>query len=156
MRYLLDSDILSDLYEQTSPDHQVVFRRFETLGEDDDLAVSILALYELEYGYANSFEGKKPSLRRRIENVRSRFIIYGLSDDSARTGSGRTKRSARDKLQPLGRASGFDRKDASSSGVISAITVRKGIPFVGEKVNGSMLPVGTVAAFTSRRRIGSS
>ncbi|HEV7503288.1 MAG TPA: type II toxin-antitoxin system VapC family toxin [Thermoanaerobaculia bacterium] len=84
MRYLLDSDILSDLYEQTSPDHQVVFRRFETLEEDDDLAVSILALYELEYGYANSFEGRKPSLRRRIENVRSRFTIYGLSDDSAR------------------------------------------------------------------------
>src|SRR5438046_3188538 len=53
---------------------------------------------------------------------------------------GRTKRSARDKLQPFGRASGFDRTDSSSSKMISAMTVRKEISSVGEKMNSSMLP----------------
>lgn len=44
----------------------------------------MLALYELEYGYANSSEEKKPSLSRRIESVRDRFIIQGLSEHAAR------------------------------------------------------------------------
>ena len=83
MRYLIDSDILSDLYEITSPDHQQVSHRIAALGEADTLAVSALAFYELEYGYANSSEEKKPSLRRRIENVRGRFTVHGLSEPAA-------------------------------------------------------------------------
>jgi len=83
MRYLLDSDILSDLYETTSPDHQDVGRRVAALEEDDELTVSVLALYELEYGYSNSSEDKKPSLRRRIQSVRDRFVIQGLSEEAS-------------------------------------------------------------------------
>jgi len=84
MRYLIDSDILSDLYEITSPDHQSIAGRVAALGEDDDLTVSILALYELEYGHANSPDDKRPSLRRRIESVRDRFIVHGLSEEAAK------------------------------------------------------------------------
>jgi predicted nucleic acid-binding protein len=83
MNYLIDSDILSDLYEITSPDHQNVTRRVISLGDDDHLSVSVLALYELEYGYANSSDEKKSRLRRRIESVRSRFIVLGLSAEAA-------------------------------------------------------------------------
>jgi predicted nucleic acid-binding protein len=83
MRYLIDSDILSDLYEVTSPDHQKVAGRVTFLQDQDALAVSVLALYELEYGYANSLDEKKPVLRRRIESIRSRFVVHGLSAEAA-------------------------------------------------------------------------
>jgi len=72
------------LYEITSPDHEEVVRRVAALGEDDELTVSVLALYELEYGYANSSEDKKPSLRRRIQNVQDRFVVQALSEEAAR------------------------------------------------------------------------
>jgi len=60
MRYLLDSDSLSDLYEPSSPGHRSIARRFTTLADSDLVFVSILAIYELEYGYANAPDERKP------------------------------------------------------------------------------------------------
>lgn len=110
MRYLIDSDILSDLYEVTSPDHQSVIRRVASLEEDDDLSISVLALYELEYGHANSTDEKKPSLRRRIENVRSRFFIHGLSAEAAEL-FGRLKKALIDSKQLGKKASRYHNID---------------------------------------------
>src|SRR6266545_1481224 len=103
-----------------------------------DLVVGSEPSIDLPVGSALCGEGGSPRFSGRHQDL------------------GRTKRSARDRLQPFGRASGFAWTDSSSSGVISAMTVRKGISSVGEKANGSTLPVGTVAALISRSRIGPS
>jgi predicted nucleic acid-binding protein len=79
MTYLFDSDTLSDFYETTSPDHSGIVRRIASLRRDDALSISILSLYEFEYGCANAVEAKKPVLRRRILNASTRFRVLGLS-----------------------------------------------------------------------------
>ena len=83
MRYLLDSDILSDFYEISSPAHASIRRRFASLEDADSVSVSILSLYEMEYGLANARAKEKPVLRKRIQNAQTRFSILELSLDAA-------------------------------------------------------------------------
>lgn len=84
MRYLLDSDSLSDLFEPSSPGHQSIARRFTALIDSDLVFVSILALYELEYGYANAPDERKPVIRQRISSLQSDFSILPLTPEAAR------------------------------------------------------------------------
>ncbi|MFP5286587.1 MAG: type II toxin-antitoxin system VapC family toxin, partial [Thermoanaerobaculia bacterium] len=67
-----------------SPDHPEIIRRIASLRREDALAISILSLYEFEYGYANAAEVKKPVLRRRILNASARFRVLGLSLEAGR------------------------------------------------------------------------
>jgi predicted nucleic acid-binding protein len=85
MRYLLDSDSLSDLYEPESPGHRNIARRLLALPETDLIVISILALYELEYGFGNAPQGLKPVLRERISAIQGDSPILQLSPDAART-----------------------------------------------------------------------
>lgn len=76
MRYLLDSDSLSDLYAPGSPGHLNISRRVAALGDSDLVLISILALFELEYGYANAPEDKKPVIRQRISDASTNFRFF--------------------------------------------------------------------------------
>ena len=84
MRYLLDSDSLSDLYEPSSPGHRNIARRFAALADTDLVFVSILALYELEYGYANAPDERKPIIRERISSLQNEFSVLPLTPEAAR------------------------------------------------------------------------
>jgi predicted nucleic acid-binding protein len=84
MRYLLDSDSLSDLYEPNSPGHRSISQRFAALADSDLVFVSILAFYELEYGYANAPDERKPVIRQRISDLQSDFSILPLTPEAAR------------------------------------------------------------------------
>jgi predicted nucleic acid-binding protein len=84
MRYLLDSDSLSDLYEPESPGYRSIARRAIALPETDLVVISILALYELEYGYANAPESLKPVLRKRISAIQEDSPILPLTLEAAR------------------------------------------------------------------------
>src|ERR1043165_7748301 len=81
---------------------------------DRDLVIGSEPAVDLPVGLALCGEGGCPRLPGGVHQA----------------GWGRTKRSARERFQPFGRVSGFDRTDSSSSGVISAMTVRKGISSV--------------------------
>ncbi len=83
MKYLLDSDTLSELYETTAPGHQTISRRFSDLQGSTVLVVSIVALYELEYAYANAPPEMKPLLRQRIEAAQSSFEVLALTPAAA-------------------------------------------------------------------------
>lgn len=83
MRYLLDSDTLSDLLAVTAPNHPAVTRRLASLAQSDSVVFSILALYELEYGFANAPEPMKPLLRHRILSAQSAFGILSLTPAAA-------------------------------------------------------------------------
>jgi predicted nucleic acid-binding protein len=84
MRYLLDSDSLSDLYEPKAPSHRNIVRRTLALAETDVVAISILALYEMEYGYANAPESLKAVLRQRISTIQEDSPILPLNLEAAR------------------------------------------------------------------------
>lgn len=67
MRFILDSDSLSDLYEPDAPGHAAIGRRIASLQDVDQAYISILALYEAEYGYSNAPEWKKPEIQVDFE-----------------------------------------------------------------------------------------
>ncbi len=50
MKYLLDTDIVSYLADKNSPFHEPVRDRLSEAGDDDQVCVSILTLYEIEFG----------------------------------------------------------------------------------------------------------
>jgi predicted nucleic acid-binding protein len=83
MNYLLDTVTISDLYETSSPGHSGIARRLAKLGKDDVLFISVLSLYELEYGFANAPPEKKQEIRRRITDAQSSFRILSLSAQAA-------------------------------------------------------------------------
>jgi predicted nucleic acid-binding protein len=84
MRYLLDSDSISDLLNPDSPSHFRIARRLSALRDSDRIALSILTLCEMEYGFANAPEVRKPALRQRISDAESEFEIQPLSIEAAR------------------------------------------------------------------------
>lgn len=83
MRYLLDSDALSDLYDPEAPGHEKVTQRLASLESSDQVFISILSLYELEYGFANAPEVKKPAIRKRISDAQKDFLLLPLTPEGA-------------------------------------------------------------------------
>jgi predicted nucleic acid-binding protein len=84
MLYLLDSDSLSDFYEPVSSGHQSITQRIASLGNVDLVVISILSIYELEYGYANAREEMKPAIRRKISAAQNHFSLLPLTPEAAR------------------------------------------------------------------------
>ncbi len=84
MRYLLESDSLSTLYDPEAPGHQAAAQRLAALGDSDEVFLSVLALYEIEYGFANAPEEKKPIIRQRISQAQEDFPILPLTAEAAR------------------------------------------------------------------------
>jgi predicted nucleic acid-binding protein len=84
MLYLLDSDSLSDLYEPVSSGHQSITQRIASLSNTDLVVVSILSIYEMEYGYANAPEDIRSTIRRRISAAQSHFSLLPLTPEAAR------------------------------------------------------------------------
>jgi len=46
MKYLLDSNTVSDIYNPSSGNHNCVIKKLLALEESDDIFISILTLYE--------------------------------------------------------------------------------------------------------------
>lgn len=84
MRYLLDSDTLSDFYNSRSLDHPAIVAKLAVLSDSDEVFLSILATYELEYGFARAPEKMRPLLRRRIEEAQVDFSLLPLTPQAAR------------------------------------------------------------------------
>lgn len=69
MKYLFDSNIISDFYDPFSDGHFKIYKRLNQLTENDQIFISILSLYELEYGFANAKEEHKPAIRHKIQET---------------------------------------------------------------------------------------
>jgi predicted nucleic acid-binding protein len=61
-----------------------VARRLASLKDSDQVFLSILALYELEYALANAPEEKRPLIRQRISDAQEDFPILPLTANAAR------------------------------------------------------------------------
>ncbi len=83
MNYLLDSNTVSDLYNRSSPQHPAISKRFAALTDEDAVYASVLTLYEMEYGYANAPEDKKPLIRQNIQDMHADLELLPLSEDAA-------------------------------------------------------------------------
>jgi predicted nucleic acid-binding protein len=83
MNYLLDSNTLSDFYDRESSGHGAIFRRLSGLLDDAQVLMSVLSLYEFEYGYANAADALRPSIRAKITETQEDFEVLPLSRDGA-------------------------------------------------------------------------
>ncbi|MGA1824528.1 MAG: type II toxin-antitoxin system VapC family toxin [bacterium] len=99
-KYILDSDIISYLADKKSPYHESVAQKIASLNDDDILAVSILILYEYEYGISNA----DPEIVAKLENTKvkvlSRLKVIPLSLDGAKI-FGQIKKAYKDKMGTL-------------------------------------------------------
>lgn len=83
MNYLLDTNIVSDLYDPDSDAQSKIISKLKSLSNDDRVEISVLTLYELEYGYANAPEGQKDRLREIIKRISDDFKVIPLSGTNA-------------------------------------------------------------------------
>ena len=83
MKYLLDSNTVSDIYNSSSDNHNRFIRKILALKENDDVFISILTLYEFEYAFSNSPIQKKNEIRATIWQMQQDFIVLPLSTTAA-------------------------------------------------------------------------
>ena len=84
MNYLLDSNTISEVYDTISPHHALISSHLEALTNLDQIYISIVTLYELEYGWANAADEKKPAVRQVIDDVQRDFKMFSLSTEGAK------------------------------------------------------------------------
>lgn len=83
MKYLFDTNIISDLYDTSTKQHLTIIERLNTLSDLDSLAISIVTLYELEYACANAPDDKKVIIRNDTNHLKANFEVAPLSIVSA-------------------------------------------------------------------------
>ncbi len=76
--------IISDFYDRESSGHEAIFLKLSVLPDDTQIFMSILSLYELEYGYANANELIKSTIRAKIIEAQEDFEVLPLSRDGAK------------------------------------------------------------------------
>ncbi len=83
-KYLLDTNTVSSLYSPDDPLGENIRSALkESVEVDDEIYVSILTIYELEYGYSNADDSQKPLLKKKISDISSDFEILSLSKKGA-------------------------------------------------------------------------
>jgi predicted nucleic acid-binding protein len=110
MSYLLDTATVSDFYETQSPAHLEIARKLQELPGSASIFVSILTLYELEYGHANAPVELKSTIRQRIDYVQSDFTVLELSPRAAEA-YGVLKKKLRDARSLTARGSRYHNVD---------------------------------------------
>jgi predicted nucleic acid-binding protein len=83
MKYLLDSNTVSDIYNPSADNHHQFIKKILALKENDDIFISILTLYEFEYAFANSPPHKKNEIKATIWQIQQDFIVLPLSPTAA-------------------------------------------------------------------------
>lgn len=83
MKYLLDSNTVSDIYNPSSGNHNSVIKKLLALEESDDIFISVLTLYEFEYAFANSSAHKKAEIKATIQQIQQDIIVLPLSPTAA-------------------------------------------------------------------------
>jgi len=80
MYYLLDTNTLSDLYNNNSSNHLEIIAHIQALKDDDDeIVVSVLTMYEMNYALQNAPEHKKIMIKQGIENILQNFTVIPLT-----------------------------------------------------------------------------
>ena len=78
-KYILDTNIASLLGSEENVENQLIFDKFYNLNDDDIVMVSIITLYEANYGLKNSKDKEQQEeIRKNIEFIQRFFEIVPL------------------------------------------------------------------------------
>ena len=84
MRYLLDSNVISAFFDNTSIHHNKVVENILDLNDDDELCLSVLTLFEFEYSLFRCSDTKKQTfIRSTIDKLNINFNIIDVSENEA-------------------------------------------------------------------------
>lgn len=84
MKYLLDSNIVTDFYDRSAPDHPAICLQLADRGDEDEVFVSIITLYEFEYGLANAPEDRREMVEKKLSETLTDFETLPLSLSGAK------------------------------------------------------------------------
>ena len=84
MNYLFDSNTVSDFYDKDSLSYLKILNKVTNLKNIDNIAISILTLYEMEYGLANAPENKKNIINKKIIEAQTDFDVISLSKEGSK------------------------------------------------------------------------
>ena len=70
-KYLFDSNIVSYLQDSEFPFYEAVSEKLELLNNDDEVMISILTLYEHQYGMSYADDRQ---LKERLEKVKNTIL----------------------------------------------------------------------------------
>jgi predicted nucleic acid-binding protein len=83
-RYLLDTDIVSYLSDPNSQFHEPVFLKLRSLLDEDEVVISILTFYELEYGVSCGSPDFVSMLSETEETLMDKLPVIPLSRAGAK------------------------------------------------------------------------
>lgn len=78
MRYLLDTNTVSDLYEEETSQCLIIRNHLSKLNNEDEVYISILTCCELEYGFENASIDEQAVIRKQIDNILNDFEVLPL------------------------------------------------------------------------------
>ncbi|MBF0555853.1 MAG: PIN domain-containing protein [Nitrospirae bacterium] len=82
-KYLLDTNILVYLEMKYIPNHEAIEKQMAALDDEDEIYVSILAIYEMYYGASRCTPENRPRMLAMIKSVKKKFIILLLQEEGA-------------------------------------------------------------------------
>jgi len=78
-KYLLDTNVASLLGSADDHEHHAFFEKFYELADDDIVMVSVITLYEINYGLKNTRDKKQQKeIRKNLELIQRFFEIVPL------------------------------------------------------------------------------
>lgn len=84
-KYLLDTDIFSYWSDEKSLNHTPVVRRIETLNDNDLLGISVLSVYEYEYGISLlKNKGFQKEFRNKLSSILEFIEVIPLNVDASK------------------------------------------------------------------------
>lgn len=81
MKYLFDTDAISFFFDELrQPQHRKIWEKVSQLDENDELLVSVLTIYELEYSFENASAEKKHEIREVLDEFfnKQMFLLAPL------------------------------------------------------------------------------
>jgi len=84
MKYLLDSDTITAVFDPKSPFFEITKKHLAQLTELDEIYISILSIYELEFSLYNAkTDIVKNKIKNLIADLKGIFNILPLSPEAA-------------------------------------------------------------------------
>ncbi|MBF0519651.1 MAG: type II toxin-antitoxin system VapC family toxin [Nitrospirae bacterium] len=84
MNFLLDTSTVAFWYDKDlNPKYQKLHKRISELTNQDNLCISVLTLYELQYSISNADEPTKSLLQLMFEKTKNSFKILFLTEKGA-------------------------------------------------------------------------
>jgi len=84
-KFLLDTNTLSSLLQKYADYHAIISSKVSSINDDDEIYVSIVSIYEMEYGARHAKDiDMANEMRTAVESAKNNFNILGLTEKGAK------------------------------------------------------------------------